>query len=196
MSHSLYFYKVSKIQEPLPEIINKDDGEPEYYYVNTDRAVDWEKELGQLRTIEYTTVDSFAVGEKLFGTRPDSMSYSQNYFLDADGPWAWVEMHFPDGSSKKVLRSEIDKYRYTKQDQVYFYRRDDISRIEYGNVVDSEAYEDKLLSKEELLTMAKAFMDEHPDDYEYSSDYSAPLFAIMKAYFSVDDGDLVVCCSE
>ena len=48
MSSSLYFYKISRITEILPEIIYKDRMDFPYYEVHTENAADWEREVGLL----------------------------------------------------------------------------------------------------------------------------------------------------
>lgn len=195
MSHSLYFYKISKITDDLPEIINTDKMSFPYYDVHAEDAADWEKDIGLFRTIEYSSVDMFSAAEKLYGKKPKSICPSHSYYTDPDGPFAEVEMLFPDGDKKRVHRSEIEKFRYNKQYQACIYNRDDIARVEDGYMVESKAYENRHLSKDDVLEMAERFIRDHENDYEYSYN-SIPLFEIMKAYFAVNDGDCIICHSE
>lgn len=80
MSQCLYFYRVSRITDDLPEIINTDRMSFPYYDVRPDDAADWEKEIGMLRTIEYGFMDIYEAGEKLFGERPLNVRPSQSYY--------------------------------------------------------------------------------------------------------------------
>jgi hypothetical protein len=196
MSHSLYFYRVSKIGEDLPEIINTDRMSFPYYDVRVEDVADWEEEIGILRTIEYSTVDMFAVGEKLFGKKPQSIRPSHSYYDDPSGPFAEVELFFPDGEKQRVHKSEMEKYRGNKQYRAYIYNRDELARVEEGYLLESKAYEDRPLSREDLLEMAKQYLDEHRDDYDSYSGYAVPIFEIMKVYFAVDEGDSIVCISD
>lgn len=196
MSHSLYFYRVSRITDDLPEIINTDKMSFPYYDVYAEDAADWEKEIGLIRTIEYSTVDRFSVGEKLFGKRPQSICSNPDYYLHPDSPWAEIEMIFPDGDKKRVHRSDMERYRYNKQYRACIYNRDTVASVEDGYMLESDAYEDRPLSREDLLEMAKQYLDEHGEYYDSYSSYAVPLFDIMKAYFAINEGDIIICHSE
>ena len=196
MSSSLYFYKISRITEILPEIIYKDRMDFPYYEVHTENAADWEREVGLLRTIEYSAVDMFAASEKLFGKRPNSICQSQYYFLVPGSPHADVELIFADGEKQRVHRSEMEKFRSTKQYTAYVYNRETIGCIEKGYLVEARQYENRPLSKEELLEMARRYLDEHGEEYDAYSGYAAPLYEIMKAFFAIDDGECVICRVE
>ena len=194
MSQSLYFYRVSKINEVLPEIINTDRMELPYYSVMVEEAAEWEKSIGQIRTIEHSAVNMREVGEKLFGKKPETVYYRPNYFEDPDGPYAEVEMSFPDGDRRRVHRREVDKFRYNTQYRACIYDRETIASIDESSLVKSDGYEDRLLSRDEILEMAEKYVDEYEDvsDYPY---YAVPLFEIMKMYFAFKDGDGIICCS-
>ena len=71
-----------------------------------------------------------------------------------------------------------------------------MARVEEGYLLESKAYEDRPLSREDLLEMAKQYLDEHRDDYDSYSGYAVPIFEIMKVYFAVDEGDSIVCISD
>ena len=193
MSHSLVFYKVSRVTEDLPEIINTDNTEFPYYYVRTEKAAEWEKEIGAIRTIEYSTVDQFAACEKLFGMKPQSIGTSPEYYLRPDSPWAELELSFPDGEKRYVHRTEMEKFRKNVQYMACVYIREEIARIETGYKVESEAYEDKPLSEQDILEIAKQYLNDYCDEgggYAYEPD---PMVVIMKAYFSAVDGYCIVC---
>lgn len=194
MSHNLAFYKVSAVTEEVPDIINTDVTNFPYYDVPIEKAAEWEKEIGILRTIEYSSVDQFDVGEKLFGKRPQSITVSP-YYYDSDGPWAHIEMYFQDGEKKRVSRSEMEKYRTNKQYRAYVYCRDEIALVEAGYKVESEGYEERPLSEKDLLEMARQYLNDYGNDcggYSYEPD---PMVVIMKVYFAVADGDCIVCDS-
>ena len=103
MSHNLVFYKVSRVAEELPDIINTDNTELPYYDVRTEHAADWEKEIGTVRTIEYSIVDQYAASEKLFGKRPQSIGTFPEYYLNPDSIWAQLELVFPDGEKSSSI---------------------------------------------------------------------------------------------
>ncbi len=195
MSHSLIFYRVSKVTEDLPDTINADCTELQYYVTNADGAADWETEIGITRTIEFSMVDQFGAGEKIFGKKPLSISSSPYYYLAPEDPCAELVFHFSDGESKRVPRSELEKYRVDMQHLACIYCRDEIARIEYGYTVESETYEGRPLSEKEILQMARQYLNDHGNDgygYLYEPD---PMVEIMRAYFAVVDGDCIICIS-
>ena len=194
MSHELAFYKVSRVTEDLPDIINTDDTEFPYYNVRTEEAADWEQEIGIIRTMEYSTVDQFAACEKLFGKKPQSIRVPADYYLHPDSPWAELALSFPDGERRFVHRREMEKFRTNVQYQAYIYCRNEIARVEAGHKVDSKGYEDKPLSEQDILEMARRYLNDYGDDCgcAYEPD---PMVVIMKAYFAVADGDCIVCDS-
>ena len=194
MSHSLYFYKVSRITDELPEIINTDSMSLPFFSVSIEDAADWEKEIGVFRTIEYSTVDMYDAGEKLFGKRPQSIRLSQDYYLDPTGPFADVEIIFPDGDKQHVHRRVMERFRRNKQYSACIYKRDDIARVEDGYMVKSEEYEGRPSTREDVLEMVRRFVSDHEDDYKYSYN-SAPLFEVMKAYFAINDDNCIICHS-
>ena len=195
MSHELVFYKVSRVTEDLPTIINTDDVEFPYFNVRTEEAADWEKEIGIIRTMEYSTVDQFAACEKLFGKKPQSIRVPADYYLHPNGPWAELDLSFPDGERKSVHRREMEKFRTNVQYQAYVYRRDEIARVETGYKVESEGYEERPLSEKDLLEMARQYLNEYGNDYGGYTYEPDPMVMIMKSFFAVADGDCIVCDS-
>ncbi len=196
MSHNLVFYKVSRVAEELPDIINTDNTELPYYDVRTEHAADWGKEIGTVRTIEYSIVDQYAASEKLFGKRPQSIGTFPEYYLNPDSIWAQLELVFPDGEKKFVHRSEVEKFRTNRQYQAYIYCRDEIVRVDSGYKVESEAYEGKPLSEQEILKMARQYLKDYGDCYGGFAYEPDPMVIIMKAYFAVVDGDCIICNSQ
>lgn len=194
MSHSLNFYKISKITEVVPPIINTDQVEVPFHYVNIDRAKEYEKKFGIPCVLECETVDIFDVCCKIFGERPVSASYSWNYFnAPVDSPYANVVLTLPDGSCRNVSKKEIEKYKYTARNQVLLYNREEIAEIEDGYLIDSNEFEDRPLRRQEILKIAEQFVKEYAEDGEY---YGKTLFEIMKAYTFSSDSDCIVCCAE
>ena len=193
MSHELVFYKIYRITEDLPEVINTDNTEFPYYNVRTEEAADWEKEIGIIRTLEYSTVDQFAVCEKLFGKKPQSIRVPADYYLQPDSPWARLDLNFPDGERKFVHRREMEKFRANVQYQAYVYCREELARVESGYKVESDEYENKPLSEQDILDMARQYLNDNGDYYGGYAYEPDPMVIIMKAYFAVVDGDCIVC---
>lgn len=55
---------VSPVEEKLPDIINISDTDFPYAYTSQEKAADWEKEIGVLKTIRTHTVNPFDVCKK------------------------------------------------------------------------------------------------------------------------------------
>ena len=195
MSSSLYFYRVSRVKEDLPEIINLDKRELEYCKVTAEDAKDWEKDTGIIRTIEYSTIDFFDVGEKLFGVKPTSITLPYNYYLEPNGTWSDALMYFEKEETKRVSKAELEKYRYNKQYLAYIYSREDIARIDYTHGIKTDDYVDRPLKKKDILDIAKKLVDKYTiGDYFPGDEY--PLLEIMKVYFTMKSKDCIVCCME
>ena len=183
MSTELYFDKVSRIEKKLPAIINLDNYDYSnnpfpYEYIEAENAQGWKKDIGQLKTIEVTTVDMFKTAEKIFGKRPTSAQYVYSHggerFFDAYG-----------NELGELTPAQFDPYRYKKQFKAYVY---DSERI---GVVDN-AYnlpvEEGIVTYNELLDAVMSIVKEEDEFYPYIGE---KVWVILNAADAVKSGGLV-----
>lgn len=178
MSRSAYLYRVSAIKEDLPESIDLDDVVFDHYHVEDDRAMDWEKNIGQKRRVFYQTVDVFDVCKKLYQVRPFCVSY----ILD--------NVVFKDKYNKvigEITRDDLATYYYTNEDMAYLYDREQISVVENIYFLNIKS---GLLSEDKLFELLQSCVDQEPD---YGFVCLNALLALLKAYFIVRDGGMVCC---
>ena len=199
MSADLCIYRVSRIPEDkvesLPAVINADETDLSYHQVSFNRADPWEREIGEKRTIEYTTIDVFEAAEQVFGKRPVRMSSSSAYYL-RDSKSAKVQFAFPGGETEETTWEELEKYRYLKQEEAYLYNREEIVCVENAYLLNTKDFVDKIISRQDLLDMLKKYFE---NEYlrDFNSVYrSEPVTTIMQAFFALDDDDMVVCVLE
>ena len=192
MSKSLTFYRIRRVADDLPEIINTDDVDFPYDYTMADRAEEWERSLGILRTIEYARADVDEASEELFGERPTSATYTWHYLTEPNDELAEVICHFGGGRhSERISRAELNRFIRTKRYEAYVYDSEELGYIEEDYLFDYRSFEDRVLQREDILGIAKRFMDEHGEDGgEY---YAKPFYTLMSVYFKSDDGDSIVC---
>ena len=195
MSTSLVFYRVSRVQEDLPKVINTDTQDFTYAYESTDRASEWERRFGTMRIIEYQTVDVFQVAEQLFGARPSSYYCTSDYYGDHN-EFAEAICHFSDGrKDERILKSVLNQHAYMRRYEAYVYQREELGYISDAYLFDYKSIEDRVLKKEDILQIAKVFMDEHIED-DAGEYYARPFFTLMKIYFQAKEDDAIVCIAD
>ena len=186
MSRSLYFYRIIPAPRSLPPVLRSEDYDEPYVFSPIDHAAQWEKEYGIPRTVEYETIDEFSVAEKYFGSKPSSITHTHDYYLNPESVYAEA-IFFYDGRNERLPRSEMEKYKETKQYEALVYQRESLSTIDEAYLFTYEEFEDRVLHKSELLDIAKRFVEENDENY------SEPLYKLMKMYFEAGEDDVIVC---
>lgn len=182
MSKEVYFYKVKRISESLPEIIRVDDEDCPFSYAVRGQERDWERKYGQLRTIEYETVNIFGAAEKVFGKKPFSASFtvfSGYRFYDEHG----LEIGI---MSNEALRP----YRYIATKEAYIYRKEFISDAGAAYILGKTEEGEKSL--DDMVDILRTVINYEYVDYEL-------LEAAAKAVIAARDtgeNETVVCIIE
>lgn len=178
MGSSVYFYRIRKIEEELPEVadIDKTPFPESYTYVDTEKAEEWEKEFGKKCRIQYKTIDLFGTAENIFGKRPKSITYgmygTRYIFKDSEG-----------NVVGRLAEEEVKKYEYTKAKEVYVYRRDKISDSSSAYILDTDSGFKTFNDIMELLRKCI--------EYEYTD--AELIRAVAKAMFVAKDDGPVYC---
>jgi len=197
MSSNLYFYKVRRINNELPSLINTDQDET-YYHIPVDKAEEWEKTIGQIRQTEHITINLFEACSDIIGQKVTSISSTPSYYLrdDDDVPCMECLTNSNDGKKHFVTRGQLKKYYYLKKDNEYFYEKVPLPWIDGYCCVDTKPFEHRLLKKEDILLLAEKYYEENPDADSDINYYTAPVFLIMQIYFSMRNEDEYVVCER
>ena len=176
------FYKVQRIEEKLPEIINIDESplDDSYFSVREEDAADWQKKIGQKCLIRYKTVNNFEACEKLFGKRPSSIgsSYPREEWHCFDQNGGYIGTLTP---------AMLDPFRYYTEIPSYVYIQILISSSYFW--LSENKLSDSIVSFDDLIQVAKEIVDEY-DDEGFAMEMMA---AVMKAAFHARDNGPVYC---
>ena len=197
MACDLYIYEVGPLDEPMPELINTDtDPLPEdIESMPLDQAKLWQKEIGEIHTLEYESIDEYDAVEKILGKRPNGSSCSSHYYLSADDSTARKTFFFQDGSSEQLTRAQLRPYRYTKHEQVYLYRKKSVYDIQ-SFYLSNSVHEDRFLTKADIIDLVKNFIIENGEDgYEYQT-YAGPVYQLMYLYFTLNDDAKLIAVAD
>lgn len=177
MGSSICFYKVKKIDEIIPSVLNIDKTPlPETWHdVPVSRAEKWEQEIGRLCHIQYMTVNPYSVAEKKFSKRPTS--YTIGAFRT---PYRFWDNGVLVG---EIEQCEMEKYRYLKTDEVYIYIREEISCSDSAYILDTGS---GIKTFDDLLKMLKTCVE-----YDYVD--AGLVTAVAKAMFEAKDGAIIYC---
>lgn len=191
MGSELYFYKIEKIKEKIPEIVEINVDNFPYSFVYETSAT-WEKKFGLKRKTRYETVNYFKAAEDKFGVRPTSMQYPS--YIDIDSGFE-KEYRFSkdDEFIGIVTDKELEKYKYTAESVVYLYKSKLISHAEWYSILNIKR-KSGIVSAEYLRKLIKnAVKDigDEPSDYE-----SRAVIAALKAMLSAEDGNTVAMAME
>ena len=187
MSRDLYIYKLKKVGDEIPEVIDYDTEHlpDDYREFGTDYVPRGAEPYGKKVTIKETAIDWDKVcldrfGKKWRCRRLLYLGYEADYgyeFLDDDGT--------PMG---EVYASEVKSdYSYISSREAIVLRVERISHCDnyYGDDLD-----DGILCKESLVPLIKSIVDEADSDewsYEY---YGGRVFPLVRAYFTdLEEGE-------
>lgn len=156
MSKDISFSKVHPIKEGLPDIVNVDSKDFQYFYVPEDRAEEWQKKVGIKRTIRYRTVDMFGYCEKKYGKRAFSMRSS----------WPdCYECYASDGEYLgTVSKKELDKESYEKEEAAYIYQTEEIGNLEAAYIL--KETDSQILTKYMIDRLIDEYVDYIGDSYD------------------------------
>ena len=184
MSKDLYFFKIRRIPEPVPDVINLDqydygDNPCPYAYTEEAKAKDWEKEYGVLTTVEYMTVDFWSVAEKELGVRPNSSVYH---------PYTGDQTFYRDGEKLGTLtREELNKHKYKKSFPAYVYIQEKIASCD--GPYDIPEIQEGIMTHDELVKLAERMVQ--ATGGEYYSYLGEQLWVIVQAVSACAEGDVV-----
>ena len=180
----LYFYSIAKPKEELPEVVNLDAYDDDtnqfpYEYTEVERAEDWMRQYGVLRTVRSTTVDVFDAAEKIFGVRPVSASYH----------WRDESETFYDKNHNEIgtlTKAQFDRYRYVKETQAYIYEKTSLCDAQgfYG-----ENEIEGIVDHDTLVKYAEKIAAEESEYYSYEGE---KVWVLMKAAAAISDGGVVL----
>ena len=185
MSQELYFYRVKKINETLPEVIDIDEEPIDYAYTDEDHASDWEKEIGQRCLIKQSTINLFDTVQKVFGKSAKSMQY-----MYSDEYKCFDENKELIGI---LTRGMMEPYYYTDEKWSYVYEKEQILEGVSAHMIES-AY-GGIMNYSELIAWAEeatAYIDEQYSGECYK-ETGQTLFAVMKAALCVKAGEMIYC---
>lgn len=178
MGNSIYFYKIRKIEEELPEVVDIDKTPfPEsYVYADAEKAEGWEKEFGKKCRIQYRATDLFGAAEKIFGRKPKSVTYGMYGTLYT----------FRDSAGNLIGRlaaEKAEKYKYTKTKDVYVYERDQISDSSSAYILDTSS---GFKTFDDMLGLLRKCVE-----YEYAD--AELIQAVATAMFVAKDDGPIYC---
>lgn len=185
MSRELYFYRVKKIDEALPEVIDIDETPIDYAYTDEEHASDWEKEIGQKCLIKHRTVNLFDTVQKVFGRTAKSIQYMYR------GEYKCFDEN--EELIGIMTREMMESYYYIAEQWSYVYEKEQISEGVSVHMIES-AY-GGLMNYNELIAWAEeatAYIDEHYSG-ECNKETGQTLFVVMKAALCVKAGEMVYC---
>ena len=180
----LYFYKIAKPTERLPDVVDLDTYDHEtnpfpYEYTEAEKAEDWMRQHGILRTVRYTTVNTFEAAEKILGIRPVSATYH----------WQDGSETFYDETNNKIgtiTKQQLDQHRFVKEVQAYIYEKTVICSAqvfytdpEISGIADHDA----------LVRLAEKIAQEEEEYYDFEGE---KVWALMKAAAAVSDGAVIL----
>jgi len=192
MSQDIKISFVSRINTPVPTVINRDNEDITFAHCMADGAYGWQKEIGVPFTIQYTTVDEFDAVEKMVGEKPTSIRYEYQSWGERGG--SGRTCYFANRPEIYIAGERFEPYKHLKSVPSYAYNERECLTIENAYNVNIKDYADRLLQKEEILEIVKKYFAENDEnDLDQDSNYcTAPVFCLMKAYCDVGEGEHIV----
>ncbi|MBP3871891.1 MAG: hypothetical protein J6E46_13065 [Faecalicoccus sp.] len=185
MSRDLYFYKVSRIVEKLPEVIDIDETPIDYVYAYDRDALEWEKEIGQKCIIKQKEIKWFEAAKDLLGKQPKSIRYRSDETYPC---------YDEKGQCIGVITSKmLEPYYYTAERISYVYNREYLATSSSVYIVESAR--DGIITFDELFQWAEEviqYIDEN-DEGECFDYAGKMLFAVIKAAIYAKNGDMILC---
>lgn len=187
MSRDLCIYKLKKVGDEIPDVIDYDTEHlpDDYREFRTDYVPCGAEPYGKKVTIKKTAIDWDKVCLDRFGKKPRCwrflyLGHESDYgheFLDDDGT--------PMG---KVYASEV------KSDYSYISSREAIVlHMEYISGFDNyywDDLDDGILCKESLVPLIKSIVDEADPDGYSNEYYGGRVFPLLRAYFTdLEEGE-------
>lgn len=183
----LYFYSISKADDPVPSLINTEDYTYDSILVyEFENSIDqWKKDYASSVMIRHKVIDLFKVASELAGFKVTSMTAHFSHD-DFDG----YTVRNKSGESKFISDKELDKFRETVEEPGYIYKQEQISETSVWYYFDKNGV--KLtggpLTEEKLI---QALLLVVKDQDEYYSSLGEALFAVTKAIEAVRTGKTV-----
>ena len=182
MSVDTCFYAVSKINSELAEPLERDKLSDDYEYVDQEKASDWMKEIGQLRTLRYTYVNEFALCEKLYGKKPKSISFPASEGIAH-------ECRDENGDLIGVLTLEIrNENTETGEIKAYVFRAEKLTCIDNSRWLEAK---EGIVTYEYMMELVKKCVDEC--EWGYPSSYHEALPELLKIAYAIENGTMVWC---
>ena len=174
MSSYLVFYRLEKVKEKLPDVINTSD--LEYAYIEVNDAPEWIKKIGVVRKLYYYHTDFFKAGRELFGKTPDSVRivgiFNGSYDL----------MYGSDHET--VHKDQLDNYTSKIEFDAYVYNKVRIVEIRSIYMLNLKTFDGLNFSREDILKLVEQCINK--DDAENtwgSSSYKDTAYGLMYMYF-------------
>ena len=174
MSSYLAFYKLEKVKEKIPVIINTED--LDYDYIKVDRAPEYIKKIGLLRKVYYYHIDFFEAGRDLFGKTPDSVRVLGHFNGSYDLMYG--------ADYKTVYKEQLDKYIKKIEFDAYVYNKIKIVEIRSTYMLDLKDFDMENFTKKDLLTLVgQCINEEDIKEGMGSSSYKDAVYGLMYLYF-------------
>lgn len=191
MGSELYFYKVEKIREKIPSIVDRNKYENLYTIVPESSVSLWEKQFCIRRKTVYDVTDYFKAAEDKFNVKPSSMQFPSNY--GRNDPDEEYRFYKGDDYLGSLIKKEFEPYRRKEEGIVYLYKRTLISNAEWYSCLniqrDNGIVDERYIMS--LLRNAVSDIGEEPTGYEGQA-----IVAVLKALFAVKDGDTIAMVRE